>query len=178
MHPYVALFGSIKVGSNRLSMAELRAAFAAEGFGRAETVVASSNVLFDHPERPDEGLEEKLGLMLRHRFGFDSVALVRSRAAMAAAIAGNPFAAEGDEEFVHTLFLDGPVDADDFARLEAARTGADRLAAGDRALHIDYVAGGADSRQVSTFIERRLGRKGTARNVRSMMRILAKMEEN
>ena len=178
MPRYLALFGSINVGRNRLAMADLRAAFEAEGFANVETVVASGNVLFEHEERPEAGLEEMLGLMMRHRFGFDSVTLVRSRDALARAIAENPFAADGEENFVHTLFLDGPVDPAAFARLEADRTGPERLAAGDRALHIDYVAGAGESKLVGAFIERRLGARGTARNLRSMKRILAKMDES
>jgi uncharacterized protein (DUF1697 family) len=178
MPRYLALLGSINVGRNRLAMTELRAAFEAEGFANVETVVASGNVLFDHPERPEEGLEEKLSLMMQERFNFASVALVRSREALARAIAENPFAADGEENFVHTLFLDGPIDAQDFARLDANRTGPERLAMGDRALHIDYVAGVGESKLVGKFIERRLGRKGTARNLRSMKRILAKMDES
>lgn len=178
MPRYVALFGSINVGRNRLKMADLRAAFEGEGFTNVETVVASGNVLFDHEERPEVGLEEKLTLMMRHKFGMDSVALVRSRDALAAAIAENPFGADGEENFVHTLFLDGPVDPDGFARLEKDRTGPERLAAGDRALHIDYVAGTGESRLVGAFIERRMGSRGTARNLRSMKRILAKMDES
>ena len=159
-------------------MADLRAAFEAEGFANVETVVASGNVLFDHPERPDEGLEEKLTLMMHDRFGMKSVALVRSRDALARAIADNPFAADGEENFVHTLFLDGPVDPAGFVRLDADRTGPERIAMGDRALHIDYVAGAGESKLVGAFIERRLGCKGTARNLRSMKRILAKMDES
>lgn len=177
MPRYIALFGSIRVGGKRLTMAELRGAFEAEGFSNVENVVASGNVLFDHPERPDEGLEEKLGLMMRERFGMQSVALVRSPATLAAAVAGNPFAADGEEQFVHTLFLDGPVDPDAFARLQANRRGTERFAMGDRALHIDYVSGVAESKLIAALIERRLGRRGTARNLRSMKRILAQMVE-
>ena len=178
MPRYVALFGSINVGRNRLKMADLRASFEGEGFVNVETVVASGNVLFDHAERPEVGLEEKLTLMMRHKFGMDSVALVRSRDALAAAIAENPFGPDGEENFVHTLFLEGPVDPDGFARLEKDRTGPERLAAGTRALHIDYVAGAGESKLVGAFIERRMGVRGTARNLRSMKRILAKMDES
>lgn len=159
-------------------MVDLRAAFEAEGFANVETVVASGNVLFDYPERPDAGLEEKLGLMMRDRFAMKSAALVRSRDSLAATIAENPFAADGEENLVHTLFLDGPVDPDGFAALEAGHSGPERIAMGDRALHIDYVAGAAASKLVGPFIERRIGRKGTARNLRSMKRILAKMDES
>jgi uncharacterized protein (DUF1697 family) len=49
---------------------------------------------------------------------------------------------------------------------------------GDRALHIDYAAGVGDSKLDWPFIERRIGRMGTARNLRSMKRILAKMDES
>lgn len=159
-------------------MADLRAAFEADGFSRVETVVASGNVLFDHPERPDEGLEEKLTLMMRDRFAMKSAALVRSRYALAAAIAENPFAADGEENLVHSMFLNGPVDGDAFAALAAGHDGPERIAAGDRAVHIDYVEGAARTKLTGAFIERRLGRKGTARNIRSMKRILAKMDEN
>ena len=68
------------------------------------------------PSGPTE-LEEKLSLMMLDRFGMKSAALVRSRDALAAAIAENPFAADGEEKFVHTLFLDGPVPPEGWAKL-------------------------------------------------------------
>jgi uncharacterized protein (DUF1697 family) len=173
---YVALFGSINVGGNRLTMADLRAAFEAEGFTNVETVVASGNVLFDHPARPDAGLEEKLTLMMRDRFGMESAALVRSRDALARAIAENPFH-DGQENLVHTMFLDGPLDLDAYNALAAGHDGPERIAPGDRAVHIDYVEGAGRSKLTGRLIERRLGRKGTARNLRSMRRIVAKMDE-
>jgi uncharacterized protein (DUF1697 family) len=178
MPRYVALFGSINVGGNRLTMAELRAAFEADGLSAVETVVASGNVLFDHPPRPDQGLEEKLTRMMRDRFGMESAALVRSRAGLASAIAGNPFAADGEERFVHTMFLDRPVDTDAYNALVAGHDGPERIAAGDRAVHIDYVEGAGRSQLTGRLIERRLSCKGTARNLRSMRRILAKMDES
>jgi uncharacterized protein (DUF1697 family) len=46
---------------------------------------------------------------------------------------------------------------------------------GPRSLYIDYAGGVARSRLTGPFLERRLGRRGTARNVRSLARILAKL---
>ncbi|MBV1689051.1 DUF1697 domain-containing protein [Novosphingobium sp. G106] len=177
MSRYIALFDSLRIGAKRLTMAELRAAFEAEGCLNIETVVAGGNILFDHPERPDDGLEEMLSRMMRARFGMTSVVLVRSSPTLAAAIADNPFAAEGEEGSVHTLFLDGPVDPEAFALMQTGRQGAEQIAMGDRALHIDYVSGAAEAKQVGAFIERRLGLRGTARSLRSMKRMLAKMVE-
>lgn len=179
MPRYVALFGSVNVGGNRLTMADLRYAFEREGFENVETVVASGNVLFDFDERPTDGLEDLLAHMMAERFEIDSFVAVRNRAELAGAIHGNPFAADGAENLVHTQFLGGQPSQAQFDDLLAAYAGRgpERLALGDRALFIDYVDGVGNSRLTGPFIERRLGCKGTARNVRSMKRILEKMDD-
>ena len=178
MPRYAAFFGAINVGANRVTMVDLRHAFEREGFEDVETVVASGNLLFAFEERPSEGLEELLAFVLADRFDIVSFAAVRSRDEVARAIAGNPFAADGDEARVHTLFLSAQPDAEKFARLAAdhAQRGPERLAMGDRALYIDYVEGVGGSRLTNAFIERRLGCRGTARNLRSLTRILARMD--
>ena len=184
MPRYCAFLGSINVGGNRLTMADLRYAFEREDFENIETVVASGNVLFDYDERPTEGLEDLIGHMMAERFDMDSFAAVRSLAEVAEAISANPFAAAGDPapevlSRVHTLFLSGAPDAAAFARLAAdhAARGPEQIAIGNRALYIDYVDGVGQSRLTNGFIERRLALRGTARNIRSLRRIHAKMAE-
>ena len=53
----------------------------------------------------------------------------------------------------------------------------ERLALGDRALYIDYGEGVADSKLTARLIERRLEHKGTARNMRSIARIVDKLDQ-
>lgn len=178
MTRYIAFFGSINVGSNRLTMADLRWAFEREGFGNVETVVASGNVLFDFDDRPSDGLEDLFAHMMAERFDIASYVAVRTGAELAGLLRGNPFA-EGDESKVHALLLSGEPDGAALARLIAdhAPRGPEQIAAGPRALYIDYVDGVGQSRLTNAFIERRLGLRGTARNLRSLNRILAKMDE-
>jgi len=178
MSRYVALFSSMNVGGNRLTMAELRHALEREDFENVETVIASGNVLFEHEDRPSEGLGEKLEYIVRDRFDFESMVAVRSRAEVAAAIADNPFAADGQDNLVHTLFLERQPDPADFERMKSdhAVRGPERLALGDRAVYIDYVDGVGHSKLTGAFMERRLGCRGTARNMRSLARILEKMD--
>jgi uncharacterized protein (DUF1697 family) len=180
MTRYVAFLGSINVGGNRLTMAELRAAFEGEGLSNVETVVASGNVLFDHEERPTRGLEEKLEHLVRAKFEMRSIVAVRSADELRSAIEDNPFTGHGEDNLVHTMFLDIEVDPAQFRVLVADQEerGPEKLALGDRALYIDYVEGVGTSRLTAPFIERRLGCRGTARNVRSLARILAKMRSN
>ena len=179
MPRYVAFFGSINVGSNRITMADLRWALEREEFEEVETVVASGNVLFTHEDRPTPGLEDKLAHVLRHRFDIPSFAAVRDQAELAEAISGNPFAADGDPAKVHTLFLNGEADPDAFAKMQAdwANRGPERIALGQRSLYLDYVDGVGQSKLSNAFIERRLGLRGTARNIRSLQRIMAKLAE-
>ncbi len=178
MPRYVAFLGSINVGGNQLRMAELREALEAHGFANVGTVVASGNVLFDHAKAADGRLEAEIAKLVADRFGIDTFATVRSRDELAAGLAENPFAGEGEDKLVHTLFLERQPGKADFAKLERdhAGRGAERMAAGTRALHLYYADGVARSKLTGDFIARRLGCKGTARNLRSMRRILDQMD--
>lgn len=176
MARYVALLGSINVGGNRLKMADLVTAMEQRGFANVATVVASGNVLFDHEDAPDAVLQDAIAQIVKDDFGIDSFAAVRSKAELEAALAENPFAGEGEDNFVHVHFLTGQPSAARFDTLIADHQGRgpERLAPGTRALHIDYVAGVGTSKLTGAFIERRLGCKGTARSVRSLTRIIEK----
>ena len=165
MTRYLALFGSINVGGNRLKMADLRYAFEREEFENVETVVASGNVLFDFDDRPTEGLEELFAYMMR------------TKEEVRAAVEDNPFVGAGEDKFVHTHFLESQPGEEQFDKLVSDHQGRgeEKLALGNRCLYIDYVNGVGDSKLTAAFIERRLGCRGTARNVRSLARILTKM---
>lgn len=80
---------------------------------------------------------------------------------------------------VHTMFLDCQPTTAAFAQLETDHTGRglEKLAPGTKALHMDYVDGVGNSKLTKQFIERRLGCRGTARNVTSVRRIMEKMEQ-
>jgi len=164
MTRYCAFFASINVGGNRLTMADLRYAFEREEFENVETVVASGNVLFDFDERPTDGLEDLFAHMMLDRFDMNTFAAVRN-------------AGIGQDHYVHTLFLERDADQAAFDKLVAdhAGRGPEKIAMGPRCLYIDYVDGAGQSKLTNAFIERRLGCRGTARNVRSLARIAAKM---
>lgn len=180
MQRYIAFLGSINVGNNRLKMVDLRTALEREDFADIETVAASGNVLFAHDPMPSAGLAEKIAWIVREEFDIESEVVVMQRDELAAIIAENPFAADGEEKQVHTIFfLDQPGETQVKALKmdNEARNGPERIAAGTKALHIDYVEGVGRSKLTGDFITRRLGIRGTARNMKSMKRILAKMDE-
>ncbi len=182
MTRYIAFLGSINVGKNRLLMVDLREALEREDFADIETVAASGNVLFSHPESPAGGLAEKMAWVVREEFDIASEIIVLARDELAQAIADNPFAQRdtlGAESQVHTVFFSGQPSDEDFAQLvrDYEGRGPELIALGTRALHVDYNNGVGRSPLTNNFIAKRLGFNGTARNMKSMKRVLAKLDE-
>ena len=174
---YVAFLGSINVGGNRIRMADLRGRMEKRGFGTVETVAASGNVLFASDEGEAQ-LCQRIAALIEEDFGISGFAVVRSIEEVRSAIEDNPFHGEGSDKMVHTIFLPhAPVAGGFDALLGAHRDrGGERLAMGDRVLYLDYVHGVGVSDLTGRFIEKRLGCRGTARNMTSLKRTLAKME--
>ena len=177
MPRYVALLGSINVGGNRLLMADLREALEREEFEDVETVVASGNVLFSHDERPSEGLSDKIAHIVRDRFGINTFAAVRSKDELRSAIEENPFAKDGEPRFVHTIFLAEPLDRPAFEAFAKSYDGPERLAPGTREFYVDFAEGVGRSMLDPAMKKARIIKgRATARNVRSLARILEKMD--
>ncbi|WP_435418015.1 DUF1697 domain-containing protein [Parerythrobacter aurantius] len=176
----VAFLGSINVGGNRINMVDLVAALTEAGFKDVSTVAASGNVILTD-DRDPAMLEISLESVVQESFGFKSCAMVRMSEEIRYAIERNPFHGtgpqHGSDKMVHSIFLSQQPDkaAVDALIEEHRSKGSERLALGDRVLFLDYVNGVGVSDLSNKVLERRLGCKGTARNMTSLKRILGKM---
>lgn len=176
MSRYLALLGSINIGGNRVKMVDLKAAMAKAGFGEVTTVAASGNVILDDDREP-KGVEAAIETLLKDEFGFNSCVMLRTQGEVRSAIEDNPFYGIGSDKMVHSIFL-----ADDpapglFEAFEQERKGKgdETLAIGQRVLYLNYVHGVSNSDITGKLLERRLGVRGTARNMNSLKNILGKM---
>ncbi|TRD12060.1 DUF1697 domain-containing protein [Erythrobacter insulae] len=180
MARYLALLGSINIGGNRIKMVDLKAGLENAGFKDISTVAASGNVILTDTRDPAT-LEAQLEEVVQREFGFRSCAMVRTDAQVRAAIDENPFHGTGPEhgsdKMVHSIFLSQQPEQEAVDKLiaEHKSKGSERLALGRRVLYLDYVHGVGISDLSSKFLERRLGCKGTARNMNSLKNILSKM---
>jgi len=176
----LALLGSINIGGNRVKMVALKEALETAGFKSVVTVAASGNVILTDRRKPHT-IEAALEKLITDQFGFQSCAMVRTKAEVQAAVDANPFHGTGPEhgsdKMVHSIFLSAQPEQARFKALleEHKSKGSERLALGDRVLFLDYVHGVGVSDLSSKFLERRLGCKGTARNMNSLKNILSKM---
>ena len=90
--PYAAFLRGINVGGKRsIKMAELRTAFAAQGFTNVKTVLASGNVLFDTAETDAVVLCRAIEQHLMQEFGHKIFVLLRTVAELQCLVAANPF---------------------------------------------------------------------------------------
>lgn len=177
MPRYVALLGSINVGGNRLSMAALKTALEGEGFDDVATVGASGNALFDHANADSASLARQIEAIVKDRFGIASFAAIHTCDEIERAISDNPFAKDGEAKYVHTLFLEERLASETVEHFAAGFVGPERIAAGGRHLFVDYAAGVARSRIDPALKKARLVKgRVTARNIRSLVRILEKMD--
>ena len=178
MPRYVALLASINVGGNQVKMADLKAALTACGLDNVSTVTASGNVIFDHAKAADAALAKLIGDCVQERFGFRTFAAVRTAEELRDAVKESPFRAESEDKFVHIHFLEKTLDKDAYAGLLTAHEGkgVEKFGPGSAHVHIDFVDGVGNSKVTRPFLEKHLGAMGTARNLRSLERIIEAME--
>lgn len=178
MRRQTALLGSINVGGNRLKMAELMAAMRDAGFAGVETVGASGNLLFAPLPLGDSEIAARIEAIVAARFAISSFAAVRSRDEIAEAISANPFASDGEAKFVHTVFLEHPIERSAVEAFARDFDGPERIAAGKRELYIDYAVGAGRSQIDPALRKARLIKgRATARNIRSLARIRDRLDK-
>jgi len=114
---------------------------------------------------------------VRERFGIETFAAVRSKDELRSAIEDNPFAKDGEHKYVHTIFLDKTLDREAFDAFAKAYEGPERLAPGTREYYVDYAEGIARSKLDPAMTKAKVIKcRATARNLRSIARMLEKMD--
>jgi len=163
---YVALLRGVNVGgSNKISMADLRALLSSLGHEDVITYLQSGNAIFTSARQDPEALAAEIEDGIARELGLRITVLVRTPEELAAVIAGNPFpGVEANPTQLHVAFLTGPVEAERLAEIDARRFEPDELRPGDRALYLHYPNGAGRTKLTLDVCERRLGVSGTARN--------------
>jgi len=91
MSTWLALLRGINIlGNNRVPMKALASALEGAGFQSVRTYIQSGNVVFDSGGNA-RALSRRITQLVEHHFGCAPAVLVISKAALAAAIRGNPF---------------------------------------------------------------------------------------
>ena len=172
---HVALLRGINVGGHhKVPMAELRALFEQLGHTAVATYVQSGNVLFTSAAADEPTIVRAIATALHDRFGFDIPVVVRTTDELATAAARHPYAsAQPDDAKLHLFFLAAAPAPEAIGKLDPARFAPDEFTLEGRHLYAHYPNGAGRSKLTNAPIERALGTTATARNWRTVTKLLA-----
>jgi len=173
MTTYIALFRGINVGGNNmLPMKELKVVCEQNGCAAVQTYIQSGNVIFRSAITDVEHLAKRLTSAVAKSHGFEPRVLVRTRADLERAVAGNPFPEASDNpKSVHLFFLAEPPKKPDLKACEALKTKSERFALKGSVFYL-HTPDGFGSSKLAERAERLLGVAATARNWRTVMTLV------
>lgn len=173
---WLALLRGVNVvGNNKVPMKALAAALETAGFLSVRTYIQSGNILFSSRSRDSRALARQVEHLIARNFGCAPTVLVISKAQLAAAVRGNPFAgAQGNHKCLHLYFLAARPSSPDLESLARLQAGREAFKLAGRIFYLWTPDGFPDS-VLRSRIERCLGVAATARNwgtVNELLRLL------
>jgi uncharacterized protein (DUF1697 family) len=155
-------------------MSDLRSALTSFGHDNVVTYLQSGNVVF-RSEAAEKGIAAGIEQQIASELGLDVAVLLRTPQELDEIAAGNPFLEdEADFARLHVVFLEGAPDRAAIAGLDPERSPPDRFATGsrDREIYLHLPNGSGRSKLTIDYFERRLGTRATARNWRTVLRLV------
>src|SRR3954467_4239051 len=171
---HIALLRGINVGGhNKVPMAELRAALEAAGFQDVKTYVQSGNVALSADETSPGKVGRKVEKAIEEAFGFDIAVVVRSRDEIAALVEEDPLGDVATEpKYRIVVFLAEKLDRKRLADVNPDEYAPEAFALRDYEIVMWAPDGQRDSKLVKALSEKRTRVLGTARNWRTVEKLL------
>jgi uncharacterized protein (DUF1697 family) len=174
MKPYIALFRGINVGGNNiLPMKELAALLEKLGARSVKTYIQSGNAVFQHQAERASQLSDRISAAVNESYGFEPQVLLLDLVEMEQAIASNPFSeAEAEPKTLHLYFLTSIPQNPDLPMLDSFKQDNEQFKLIDRVFYL-YAPDGIGRSKLAERVERALGVAATARNWRTVCKIMA-----
>jgi uncharacterized protein (DUF1697 family) len=163
----------INLGSSRrVPMADLRELLEEAGFQNVATYVQSGNIALDSTAKP-AALEGRLAELIEEGFGFEVPVVVRSGKQLAAIVEHDPFQGIADDPKRYQVsFLSDKLSAETVTRLQELAHESERVAVHGREVYAWHPDGVARSKLWNALAGTGLGVTATARNWRTVNRLL------
>jgi uncharacterized protein (DUF1697 family) len=176
---HVALLRGINVGGrNKITMADLRAAFEAGGYRGVATYIQSGNVLLES-RAGSAPQEDDIEELLAERFGTTITVVVRSHAELRRVVTGSPegFGETPDTHHCDVVFLKAPVTPERAMQVLDPRPGVDRAWAGAGVLYVERLRARRGESRLSRVVGTAEYRSMTIRNWNTTTRLLSLLDE-
>lgn len=171
---YIALLRGINVGgNNKLPMRDLAALLEGLGLRNVKTYIQSGNVVFQSEGGAAAALSAAITDAIRQSHGFAPYVLILDSAALAAAVAANPFPeGEAEPKSLHLFFMDSVPRAYDADAIERVKAPSERYRLIGQVFYLHAPEGIGRSKLAET-VGRGWGVNITARNWRTVSEVMA-----
>jgi uncharacterized protein (DUF1697 family) len=178
MKTYIALFRGINVGGNNiLPMKELRAVLEKLGATQVKTYIQSGNALFEHQVDNTTELSSIIQAAIKESHGFEPRVLLLDLVEMEQAMAANPFPeAEAEPKTLHLYFLTAAPQNPDLEKIDGLKKDNEQFKLIDNVFYL-YAPDGIGRSKLAERAEKALGVAATARNWRTVSKIMALVEQ-
>jgi uncharacterized protein (DUF1697 family) len=175
----VALLRGINVGGHKkVPMARLREVLDGAGFEDVKTYVQSGNVVLSAPRRAPAKVGREIEAAIEEAFGFDVAVVMRTRDEIAALVEEDPLGdVATNPTYRIVVFLAEELDRSRLAGVDPDEFAPEAYLVREREIVMWAPNGQRDSRLVKTLTEKRTGVVGTARNWRTVEKLLAMADE-
>jgi uncharacterized protein (DUF1697 family) len=171
----VALLRGINVGGHKkVPMAQLREVLEGAGFADVKTYVQSGNVVLTAPPRRSPAkVGREIEAAIEREFGFDVTVVMRTRDEIAALVEDDPLGdVATNPTYRVVVFLAEKLDPKRVADVDPAAFAPEAFALRDYEIVMWAPDGQRDSKLVKTLSEKRTGVVGTARNWKTVLKLL------
>ena len=154
-------------------MPELKSAFESVGFEDVVTYIQSGNVVFRSSSGGAKEIAARIEQQVAEVFGLNITVVVRTPAELKSIAKSNPFLRrEADFTKLHVVFLNRRPTAKAIAQLEPERSPPDEFRVHGREIYLHVPNGFGRSKLALDYFERRLRVDGTARNWKTLLKLL------
>lgn len=176
MSVFVVLLSAVNTGKRTATSAALKQMCLDAGFKRAETLLASGNLILDSGREGAAKVKAKLEAAIKETFGFDATAILRTADDLDDALKRLPYKTYEPKLMVVNFLSGAPTEAA-VAELDAFnKLGEDYVIDGAE-MYVRYESGIADTKLTPPVLRRKLGVVGTGRNVNTVAKLRDKARE-
>ena len=179
MQRWIALFRGINVGGNNiLPMAALTNDLESLKLQRVRTYIQSGNVVFDSTSKSVGALATRISRRIEEQHGFRPRVLLLSKKELQTAVSENPYPeAVSDPKTLHFFFLNATPVVPNIKELDNAKASTEKYAITKRVFYL-HAPDGIGRSKLAMNAEKHLGVVTTARNYRTVQKLLAMVSED
>lgn len=178
MKTYIALLRGINVSGHKIVKMEiLRKVLGELDFENIKTYIQSGNIIFDSGVKDTSVLEKQIAKKIEAHFGFLVPVIVVTNSTLKMIVKQNPYPNLEDPVQPYVAFLSAIPGFDGLNNLQQMDFGSDTFVSVDKTLYLHYANSAANTKLSNTVIENRLKVKATARNWKTVLKLIELSEK-